>query len=270
VAFSFFITNTVWAAPQLGLNQPVNTSQKSQPDFTLDLSASLGSIDEVFAGRSSSQPLYFIQDAHTSLEAQENIAKIIEQLVREKNIRTVYVEGYEGEVPLDGIFSWISDTQAKQKISYFLMDYLRLNGARFAYINRKQDFRLIGIESLPDYLDNLTAYRDAAQNRERLAKDLNRISKKLKALGSRLYSKEIKEYQKLKGRFEEKKISLANYLFRLMKISAKGDKSEGTGDSERYSHLRLVSDNLHKNKLSSKESEELNAKLKVIDAHIFF
>jgi len=84
-----------------------------------------------------SRSIVFIQDAHDSLEAQENIAKIINLLVREKGIKTVFEEGYEGPVPTDKFFGFIKDPAIKQKVSYFLLDKLRIGGAEYAHINRR-------------------------------------------------------------------------------------------------------------------------------------
>lgn len=80
--------------------------------------------------------IVFIQDAHDSLEAQENIAKIITHLVANYGVRTVFEEGYEGPVPTDEYFGAIKDPKVREKVSYFLMDHLRLGGAEFAHINR--------------------------------------------------------------------------------------------------------------------------------------
>ena len=101
--------------------------------------------------------LYYIQDAHNSLEAQEDISKIIHRLVKEKGVKTVYVEGYDGD-DLSGVLDKLypfSDKLIKETVSHFFLDYLRLSGAQYSFINRDTDFKLIGIENFQDYLDNL-------------------------------------------------------------------------------------------------------------------
>jgi len=86
----------------------------------------------------------YIQDAHDSLEAQENIAKIIQHLVVTQGVKTVFEEGYEGQVPTDKFFGFIKDPTIRQKVSYFLLDKLRIGGAEYAHINRhsRLDHRL--------------------------------------------------------------------------------------------------------------------------------
>src|SRR5258706_3847897 len=48
----------------------------------------LGIIDKTFVGTSQS-PVIYIQDAHSSLEAQENIAKLIGYLIEKQGIKNV-------------------------------------------------------------------------------------------------------------------------------------------------------------------------------------
>ncbi len=206
--------------------------------------------------------VYYIQDAHNSLEAQEDISRIIHQLVKEKGVKTVYVEGYEGD-DLSGVLDKLypfPDKSVKEIVSHFFLDYLRLSGAQYSFINRNEDFKLIGIENLKDYLANLKAYENSAKNRETIQKDLDEISKYLKALADRLYPREIQAFQKLKERFGAEKLSLADYIFRLFKLGASGN----------YPHLSLVTTYLGKSELSKSEQEELNEKLKAIDSEIFF
>jgi len=268
VLFCFTVTNTLWAgytpadfSSVQGVS-PRGLSPKGHPSSVHPYAQ----IDEVYEGKKDSKPVYFIQDAHTSLEAQENIAAVIQKLVSEKGIQTVYVEGYEGPVPLDNIFSDVSDTETKQEISHFLMDYLRVNGARYAYINRQQDFRLLGIERLEDYQANLESYREVSLNQEILSKDLEKISKLLKTLASRIYPREVKQYLKLKTRFENEKLSLADYIFRLFKLQS----ALSTQQSAKYPHIQVINEYLNQKKLSKIETEELNKKLGEVDPKVFF
>jgi len=57
-------------------SQPAGSVEQTLPPSTLSLPPNIGSVEEYFEGEND-QVVYYIQDAHTSLEAQENIAKII-------------------------------------------------------------------------------------------------------------------------------------------------------------------------------------------------
>ena len=127
------------AAAQTGAGIP--------PLPAISIPKEMGVVEEYHQGENGKTMIY-IQDAHDSLEAQENIAKIITHLVKNSGVKTVLEEGYEGPVPSDAFFSVFKDPQAKEKVAYFLMDKLRLGGAEYAHVNRTQDFDLIGIDSI--------------------------------------------------------------------------------------------------------------------------
>jgi cytidylate kinase len=179
--------------------------------------------------------VFFIQDAHDSLEAQENMAKIINLLVREKGIKTVFEEGYEGSVPTDKFFGFIKDASVKQKVSYFLLDKLRIGGAEYAHINRHAyggrstansngasldavrrtpygDWQLIGVEDLKLYGENLSSYREASKSRKETGEDLGELFTRISNLADRYFPKALKTCLKVKERFEEGKLPLLNYL----------------------------------------------------------
>ncbi|MBN1687645.1 MAG: glycosyltransferase family 4 protein, partial [Candidatus Omnitrophica bacterium] len=189
----------------------LSSRQMSIPD-------KLGTIEEFHQG-TNGKTIIYIQDAHDSLEAQENIAKIINHLVEHNGVRTVFEEGYEGPVPTDEFFSIFKDPRAKEKVSYFLMDKLRLGGAEYAHVNRKGDFELIGADSIEFHKKNIEWYKKSAETREAVAKDLNDIRKEIEVLVDRHFPREIKSWIKLKERLDHNQINLLDYLKRITKIS---------------------------------------------------
>jgi len=273
----FFTATSLQIAPRAGYAETNGSGPSQEDGQTLTANPSrlaplfnippeIGSVERVFRGGTSEPQVYYIQDAHTSLEAQENIAKIIAGLAADKKIQSVFVEGAEGETPLDHLFAPL-DSDTRRKVSYFFMDYLRLNGARFAFINRDRshDFKLIGLENVRDYQDDLAAYERGAQHREEIASDLAKISKELNALADRLYPKEIKEWRKLKERFKAKQLSLADYIFRIFKLEGRSALV-----TEDYPHLSLITTYLAKDDLTKSEQDELNQKFNQIDPKVFF
>ncbi len=126
----FVTTDISWAAPAQPLPRP---SMNSELKF--ELAPEFGQIDESYQG-TSKKTIIYIQDAHDSLEAQENIAKIINSLVIQNGVKTVFEEGYEGPVPTDKYFDVIQDPVIREKVAYYLMDHLGIGGAEYAHINR--------------------------------------------------------------------------------------------------------------------------------------
>ena len=217
VVLTFTTTTLAWSAP----TAPQNTNSHAQStledtgkSYPISIPKKLGQIDEVYFPENHDlrlPDLIYIQDCHTSLEAQLNIASIIKYLVKEYGVKTVYEEGFEGVVPSDKLFP-IKDKKLKEKVSYFFLDHLRLSGAEYAHINRDKDFNLIGAEDFSLYLKDLERYKQSRKDTRIVDKQLDIIKKTLKQIGERRYPKEIKEYRKLKERFQKKKLSLLDYI----------------------------------------------------------
>ena len=204
-------------------------------DREIRIPPELGLIDESFQGTSGKTILY-IQDAHDSLEAQENIAKIINSLVAHEGVKTVFEEGYEGPVPTDNFFGFIKSPKIKEKVSYFLMDHLRVGGAEYAHINRTKDFKLIGADSIKLHRANIDQYRLSSEKKEAITQDLKALGTEVQILANKRFSKELLEWLKLKERFDSKKIDLLDYLGRTMKLLAQKNALSG----DRLALLRFL------------------------------
>jgi len=224
-------TEIVYAAPlPSSPNPPQNESPKA-----ITIPEELGSVEETHQGRSGKTIIY-IQDAHDSLEAQENIAKIINFLVENHGVETVFEEGYEGPVPSDEYFGFIDDPVIKERVAYFLMDKLRIGGAEYAHINRKQDFNLIGADDIDLHLENIEWYRESAKRREQISGDLQEIEKHIKKLANKYFPKEMKKWMKLKRRLDHDKLSLLDYLRRTMSLRT----TAGNAAINAYPNINLL------------------------------
>lgn len=192
---------------------PSYAAQNVSSPAQLVIPEALGSVDEVHTA--GEKVIIFIQDAHDSLEAQENIAKLIDYLVDKENVQTVFEEGYEGPVPTDEYFGFIKDPAEKQKVSYFFLDKLRIGGAEYAHINRKKDFKLIGADNIKQHLENIRCYRRAAKHKRAIEEDFAAMSKELDQMVNLHFPKELKEWIKIKKRLDSQQLNLSDYVKRI-------------------------------------------------------
>lgn len=209
VAIAFFLFDVTHYVPQvyaIPQEQIVDTIQAP-----ISIPPELGKIEEYHRGKSNKTIIY-IQDAHDSLEAQEHIAELIQNLIKDHNVKTVFEEGYEGTVPTDKLFGFIKNPKVKEKVSYFLLDKLRIGGAEYAHINRTQDFKLIGVDNVNLYRENIAWYQKASKKRKDTEEDLSELKKEIKALAHRYFPKDLKSWLKLKEKFTDHKLPLLDYL----------------------------------------------------------
>jgi len=249
------LTEGSWLPPELGSIDEVyraqrathNASQKNAND------SSLVSCDRM---------VVFIQDAHDSLEAQENIAKIIGRLTANYGVKTVFEEGYEGPVPTDDYFGSIKDAELKRKVAYFFLDHLRIGGAEYAHINRaaaplsretvngkrstirsafpvshspKSDWQLIGADSLKLHKENVDQYRFSAERKDAIQRDLKALEKEVRSLSDARFPKEFKAWLRVKEQFDAKNLDLFTYLGRTMPLIGTRDTAHAPRQNSTWS-----------------------------------
>ena len=201
----------------------------------------LGSVGETTRG-TSGKTLIYIQDAHDSLEAQQNIARIIHHLVDKQPVRTVLEEGYEGEVPTGKYFGTIPETDVREQAAYFLMDKLRLGGAEYAHVTRRKDFKLIGADNFKLHLENVRWYREATRHRKKTLWDLEILERHIQRLTDRYFPKGLKEWMRLKTRLDQNELPLLEYLKRVQGVFLKARLSEEFASRYPYIQLLLTSE----------------------------
>lgn len=204
--------------PAYAQNTPAQTPSLV-PQTEIHVPENLGKLESVSRVPGAKQTVIYIQDAHDSLEAQKNIAKLVRHFVKRYGVKTVFEEGFEGPVPTETFFGFMKDAAAKEKVSYFLLDKLRIGGAEYAHINRKEDFQLIGADDRKLHRENIEWYRKNAQVREAAAKDLGVLQKEISSLADRAFPKGLREWKKLRKRLDDGQISFPDYLKRFLAMN---------------------------------------------------
>ncbi|MDP3920381.1 MAG: hypothetical protein Q8R76_06210, partial [Candidatus Omnitrophota bacterium] len=272
VSVCFFALDVAAYAPQASAAAPAPFKYVTQaglpisgnaqlPSGTFRLPNALGKVDES-QKTGEGKTILYIQDAHDSLEAQRNIAKMIRFMVAEHGVKTVFKEGYEGPVPTDELFGFMKEDSLRRKVSFFLLDKLRIGGAEFAHINRNKEFNLIGVDDMDLYRENLDWYRRAATVKKKNARDLKLLSHEIQKLINLYFPGEIKEWIKLRKRLNRDEMGLFHYLSRTYEIYVKRRSEEGFGKQYPNLALLLLS--------GSKRTEEVKEVLDKIDAREIF
>ncbi len=255
LSVSLVLTNGIgYAGPSL---------RAPEGGVAISIPEEIGKIEESFQGNNGKTIIY-IQDAHDSLEAQENISKIIHSLVEKEGVKTVFEEGFEGPVPTDEYFGFIKDPVIKEKVSYFLLDKLRIGGAEYAHINRKKEFKLVGADNIKLHLKNIEWYRQNALSKEETEKDLTVLQKEINKLANHSFPKKLKEWMKLKERFDEQKLPLLDYLKRIPSLRAPKGGAAISEIAKNYPTIALV--------LASETAKDKDTleKVKTLDAKNLF
>ena len=234
---AIFLSVSVAFSNSLGYANPSSGHQAAPPSAVshstlqkFSIPEELGKIEESSTS-DSPKTIIYIEDAHDSLEAQENIAKTIQYLVNKYGVKTVFEEGYEGPVPTDKYFGTIQDPKIREKVAYFLMDKLRLGGAEYAHITRTKDFRLIGADSRKLHKKNIERYQESVRHRKETEKDLAEMDAAIRKLAQQYFTKDLKEWMRIKERFDRQEIEPLDYLKRTLSLrGGMPDKAEAISE----------------------------------------
>ncbi len=186
--------------------------------------SNFGSIEETYTGRSNKTVLY-IEDAHSSIEAQQNIAALIDSFVRQSGVKTVFEEGYEGAVPTDEFFGFIDSKADKEKVAFHFLKKLEIGGAEYAHILRAKDFKLIGADNLSIHRKNIRAYRLAARYQKQNAHNIAELSAEIDLLAKQHFPRPMKDWMRLRERLDRGELGLVDYLKRTWGISRPKEKT---------------------------------------------
>ncbi len=200
---------------------------------TLKIPSRLGSIKEVFDFSSSTnnaqnnatptnigKTIIFLQDAHCNYEAQKNMAKLLESLVKEHDLKLIMVEGGSGNVNLDFLRNY-SDKKSREEVADKYLKMGKISGEEYLDIVSDYPLDLYGIEDEVLYEAHLTAFHDVDAVREEGLAYLGELSKIVNALKPKIYSEEIKYLESAKKNYEEKTLSLGDYCLYLKNIASK-------------------------------------------------
>ena len=121
---SFFVSDIAWAAPGLQLSLGLQSNPSS-----LRLSPEFSRVSEIHKG-SEKTLLIQVQDAHTNLSAQKNIAKILDELIRRYGVKTVFVEGGTKDESLTSLRP-LADTRTRERVAEKYLMQAKLNGAEW-------------------------------------------------------------------------------------------------------------------------------------------
>lgn len=181
----------------------------------LTIPSQLGSVKEVFEAVDSNlanpKTIIQIQDAHCNYEAQKNLAGIIDYLVKEKKLRLIMVEGGSGDVSLSYLRSY-TDKKSREDVAEKYLRMGKISGEEYLDIVSDYDLELYGIEDQGLYDSNLKAFLDLESYRKDGLTDLGNISSVVGALKPRIYNETILQFEQTKTKYQDKNISLGEYL----------------------------------------------------------
>ncbi|MFH1752806.1 MAG: hypothetical protein ABH875_01365, partial [Candidatus Omnitrophota bacterium] len=133
-----------------------------------------------------------IQDAHSSLGAQESIASVLDSLVTNYDLKLVAVEGSSGYIDTSILRAFSNENIRKGTASYLVKEG-RMSAGEFFAVTSNKPIALYGIEDKPLYQENLEQFRAVYRANGAIRADIEKLLSSLKGLQNKIYSRELKD-----------------------------------------------------------------------------
>ncbi|MBI3251823.1 MAG: hypothetical protein HYZ52_00690 [Candidatus Omnitrophica bacterium] len=152
-----------------------------------------------------------IQDAHSNLSGQENLAKTLEAIsekyyapygrrlpVRQAGDASpllVLSEGGEGDCTLTPIKK-IASPEVWKRLGRSYLAQGKIQGEEYLNLSSNRSMKIMGVEDLNLYMESLKNYAALAGKREAILDYLKTIEVSVEKLKNKYYTKELLEYEK--------------------------------------------------------------------------
>jgi len=161
-----------------------------------------------------------IQDIHTNYEAQKNMSKIIEALIKDKGLKLIMVEGGWGDVSL----SYLRDYADKERRLEVAEEYLKegkISGEEYLDIISDYDMDIEGIEEENLYKKNLDTFFKIEAFRKEGSERIKQLKKITDALKQKIYPSKLLELEEKRAEYNDEEITLAEFYRHLARLAGK-------------------------------------------------
>lgn len=219
----------------------VSLKQKTTHSSPLEIPESIGTVCDSWQ-EGTEGVVYIVEDAHTSLEAQKNIARIVERIaddvqglrLEDKGKRNVAAhprmrpfvngsigrihgsvptpnnlllctEGFDGNLGkrIDSAFAHIENNAQRRDIANVLMRNGEMTGAQYAYLLQEGKIPIFGVEYQKEYKDNLAQFAKLISLHEYHADFFNLYDGTIQRLKEELYPPSLLSFDANIKRFKE-------------------------------------------------------------------
>lgn len=189
------------------------------------ISLAHGLIQEVYAeGKVKHPPVVLVQDVHLNEEAQKNIAALLQELINQRQVGVVGVEGAFN--PFD--FSPFRSFPDKEITRNVTQDFLKKNllaAPSYVGITSPVEIPLfVGVDDPVHYQKNVEAYLTSRDQKPMIVKNLELMDLQLLETKRKVFSEKTLEFDALSSAHNKNEIGLGSYVTKLQEWGGHVDK----------------------------------------------
>ena len=201
LTFSFLFSDILFAAPQESLGTLLGGVSSKTKETTLLSDPSLLQIPqesailkEIHQGQKDKPFVIHIQDPHSNLQGQRNLAAILESLASTRKLSLILAEGSSKDATLTPIKELMPKDLCRKTAERFFIQG-RLQGEEYLNLTQSYPLKIRGIEDLSLYLRCVKDYAKLAKNRQEVLAYLKNIQSSIEKLKNKHYPKELLDYE---------------------------------------------------------------------------
>ncbi len=136
-----------------------------------------------------------IQDAHSSLGAQEAISSVLDSLVTNYDLKLVAIEGSSGYIDTS-VLKTFPDEKIRKSVAASLMSQGKMSAGEFySIVTANKNIALYGIENKDLYRENREQFRRVYEALGAVSGDIAALVRALEAIREKVYSEELKTFE---------------------------------------------------------------------------
>jgi hypothetical protein len=227
-------------------------AQDGSADWLDPIVNPFGTVRDIHLSQKSDSPLIIhIQDVHGYLDAQQNIAGLIEGLSKYRGVNLVGMEAAEGAFALEDLRQF-PDQDIKERVTNWAIKKDLIGGAEKAGIISEHPLTLWGVENTALYESNVQAVKDSLARRTEAMAFHKQFMTNVNLLKKTVYSENLKKYDENLLAYQDKRRGLGDYLSHLADQYSDGHK----GLAKRFPNTAKLLDALdQESKLDFKQVE---------------
>ncbi|MBI2095681.1 MAG: hypothetical protein HYT89_05895, partial [Candidatus Omnitrophica bacterium] len=132
-----------------------------------------------------------IQDAHSKLGAQESITKILDNLVRNYDLRLIALEGSADTIDTS-LVSGFPVREVREKAGRYLLQEGRIGAGEFYSMISEEKVSLVGVEDPSLYSENLEVFKALVERKTAIRRELKGLRRAVRELEDKVYSPGLK------------------------------------------------------------------------------
>ncbi|MBI3292551.1 MAG: hypothetical protein HYZ73_07065, partial [Elusimicrobia bacterium] len=185
------------------------------PAWLLEAIGPYGEVREISLtpsrGAAPQRLIILLQDAHEVLEAQTNLARILQQLIEQQDITLIGLEGAHGPFNLEPFRSF-SHREAAKDVADDLLRRAYISGPEYVGITSPKRPLLWGVDDPAHYVTNVQAFKTTLPEEPPALAAHAALVKTLDTLKPQLYSPELAAFDAKSHAYHAGTLSLGDYV----------------------------------------------------------